>query len=239
MYDASTSPSSAAISSRAAGGSWVMSARDCIRSAAVDRRGVLVATGMRDAAPAAQESTMKATMYALAAVGILACGENNYVYTPQTANAVSAGLPAARTPIPQEQPQGAVEVTSYGITDLQPGSARVPALHVRMIVTNDGDDTPWRLDTTQQFVEIPGEGRSAPMYVNADVQTLPNLTIARHDRRVLDLYYPLQGRIRGDAQLPRFELLWQVDTAARTVASRTPFDRAEPAPGVAYGYDTS
>ena len=86
------------------------------------------------------------------------------------------------------------------------------------------------LDTTQQLVEIPGEGRSAPMYVNADVRTMPNLTIARHERRIVDLYYPLPATIRGDAQLPRFELLWQVDTASRTVASRTDFDRAEPAP---------
>ena len=174
-------------------------------------------------------AAMKPVIYVVA-VAISACaGESHYVYRPETANAVSAGMPAARTPIPQEQPQGAVEVTSYGITELRPGGgARVRALHVRMIVTNDGDDTPWHVNSGQQLVEIPAEGRAAPMYANADVQGLPDVTIARHDRRVLDLYYPLPTTIRGEAKLPRFELLWQVDTSAREVASRTSFDRVEP-----------
>lgn len=183
---------------------------------------------------------MKTPIYVLVAAGLFGCGERNYVYTPETTNAVAAGLPAARTAIPQERPQGAVEVVSYGVTDLQPGNTRVPALHVRMIVTNDGDDTPWRLDTNQQLVEVPGEGRSAPMYVNSDVQGLPDVTIARHERRVLDFYYPLPDTIRGEARLARFELLWQVETPARTVADRTSFDRvAREEPAVAAGYDAS
>lgn len=179
---------------------------------------------------------MRTPIHLLAATAIFACGGPSYVYTPQTANAVTSGLPAARTPIPQEQPQGAVEVTSYGTTQLQQADARVPALHVRMVVTNDGDSTPWTLDTRQQTVEIPGEGRATPMFANADVQTLPNLTIARGERRVIDLYFPLPATIQDDAHLPRFEMLWQVTTPARTVASRTSFDRIEREPvEVAYG----
>jgi hypothetical protein len=94
-----------------------------------------------------QERIMKTPIYAVVLVGIFACGDRDYVYTPETPNAVEAGLPAARTPIPQERPQGAVEVTSYGTTQLEQAGTRVPALHVRMVVTNDGDDTPWQLDT--------------------------------------------------------------------------------------------
>src|SRR5205823_5872901 len=108
----------------------------------------------------------------------------------------------------------------------------IPALHVRAIVTNDGDDTPWTMDATQQLVEISGEGRSRPIFVNADVTTLPNVTIARHERRVLDLYYALPDTIRSDARLPRFDLLWQVNTPSRTVASRTSFERVDRAPDV-------
>jgi len=183
---------------------------------------------------------MKTLLNVLVAAGMFGCGGQDYVYAPDTTNAVAAGLPAARTAIPPEQPQGAVEVVSYGVTDLHPGAARVPALHVRMLVTNDGDDTPWRIDTNQQFVEIPGEGRSAPMYVNSDVQGLPNVSIARHERRVLDFYYPLPDTIRDDSRLPRFELQWQVDTASRAVADRTSFDReVRDVPSVAVGYDAS
>ena len=167
--------------------------------------------------------------------GMLGCaGTSEYVYTPDIANTTAAGLPAARTPIPQEQPQGAIEVVSYGITDLRRDAMDIPALHVRAIITNDGDDTPWTLDTTQQLVSIPGEGQSRAMYVNADIGTLPNVTIAKHDRRVLDFYFPLPDTVRDEARLPRFELLWQVNTPARTVASRTSFDRVDKEPTVAY-----
>jgi hypothetical protein len=167
--------------------------------------------------------------------GALGCaGSSSYVYTPDTANATAAGLPAARTPIPQEQPQGAIEVVSYGVTELRRDAAAIPALHVRAIITNDGDDTPWTFDTTQQRVEIPGEGQSRAMYVNADIGTLPNVTIGKHERRVLDFYFPLPDTLRDESHLPRFELLWQVNTPARTVASRTSFDRVDRQPEVAY-----
>lgn len=166
--------------------------------------------------------------------GMLGCAANSdYVYQPDTTNAMAAGLPAARTPIPQEAPQGAIEVTSYGVTELRRDGMKIPALHVRAIVTNDGDAQPWTLDTTQQLVEIPGEGRSRPIFVNADVGTLPSVTIALHERRVIDLYYALPDTVRSASQLPRFDLLWQVNTPARAVASRTTFDRSDRAPEVA------
>jgi len=126
-------------------------------------------------------------------------------------------------------------VTSYGVTALRQDSTSVPALHVRAIVTNDGDATPWKLDTTKQMVEIPGEGQSRAMFVNADVGTLPNVTIGQHERRVLDFYFPLPDTMRDASHLPRFDLLWQIDTPARTVASRTSFDRLDKGPDtVAY-----
>jgi len=179
--------------------------------------------------------TLAASSGLVVIAGMLGCaGTSDYVYRPDTANATAAGLPAARTPIPQEQPQGAIEVVSYGITDLRRDDMKVPVLHVRAIVTNDGDDTPWTLDTTQQLVAIPGEGQSRAMYVNADIGTLPNVTIAKHERRVLDFYFPLPDTVRNEAKLPRFDLLWQVNTPARTVASRTSFDRVDVEPTVAY-----
>jgi hypothetical protein len=167
--------------------------------------------------------------------GMAGCaGTSDYVYTPDTANATVAGLPAARTPVPPEKPQGAIEVTSYGVTDLRRGDENIPALHVRAVVTNDGDDAPWTVDTTQQMVAIPGEGQSRALFVNSDVNTLPTVTIARHERRVLDFYFPLPATVRGESQLPRFEMLWQVNTPERAVASRTSFERVDKEPDVAY-----
>ena len=119
---------------------------------------------------------------------------------------------------------------SYGVTDLQREGTKIPALHVRAMVTNDGDDTPWTMDATQQLVEIPGEGQSRAIFVNADVGTLPNVTIARHERRVLDFYFALPDNIHRASQLSKFDMLWQVNTPERTVASRTSFDRVDRQP---------
>jgi hypothetical protein len=194
---------------------------------------------MRDAVVPVEESMMRSSLIAIAALG-LSCGGTEYVYRPQQPNTLSGGLPATRTEIPQERPQGSVEVLSYGVTNLRANDNRFPALHVRLIVSNNGDPTPWRLDTREQIVEIANEGRAAPIYVNGDVRTLPMVTIPQKSQRVLDLYYPLPATVEKASQLPRFELIWEVDTAARTVASRTAFDRIEPEPDYAvYPYGTA
>jgi hypothetical protein len=171
--------------------------------------------------------TTRETVFAFA-IALGACGEPTYVYSPETANAVSAsGQPAARIDIPQERPQGSIQIVSYGVTTLRQGETTVRALHVRETVSNDGDDTPWQVNTTHQLVAIPGEGQSRPLFANGDTHTLPIITIPRRARHVIDLYFPLPVTIHADSALPRFEVLWQVDTAARTVASRTGFDRQE------------
>ena len=161
----------------------------------------------------------------LAAAGLGGACEQGYVYTPTTPNATSAGLPASRTEIPQEHPQGAVEVASFGITKLRTDEGALRALHVRMIVSNDGDDVAWQLDTSQQLVELPGEGESRAMFVNSNAQGLPIITIGRRQRQILDLYFPLPESASRTSRLPQFDLHWQVTTPTRVVASSTTFDR--------------
>lgn len=179
--------------------------------------------------------SLRTTGLLAALIGVAACAEHQYIYEPDAPNArAPSGMPAARIDIPQERPQGAVELTSYGMTQLDADGHRVPALHVRMIVTNDGDATPWQVDTTQQLLAIPGEGRSRAMFVNSDVHTMPIVAVGQHERHVIDLYYPLPGPVRSAARLPRFEVMWQVDTAERRVASRTDFDRVDIQPNDFY-----
>lgn len=181
---------------------------------------------------------MRSHLLIAAALSVGAC-EQSYVYTPTTTNATTAGLPSSRTEIPQEQPQGSVEIASYGVTKLKSEDATMRALHVRMVVANDGDDVPWTLDTSQQLIELPGAGQSRPMFVNSSYQQGgPMLTIARHQRQVIDLYYPLPQTMAKNSKLPRFDLHWQVTTPQRMVASSTVFDRVteEPVDQYAYGY---
>lgn len=160
-------------------------------------------------------------------VALGCAGLDQYVYAPETANASQAGLPAARAMIPPERPEGSVQVTSSGVTELSPDHRQViPVVHVRMTVSNDGDATPWRVDTRNQLLEIPGEGRARALFANSDVRSVPIVTIPPGEQHVIDLFFPLpQGIDAG--HLPQFDLVWQVDTAARTVASRTAFDREQ------------
>jgi hypothetical protein len=170
--------------------------------------------------------------FLLVAPALLGCAAtSSYLYSPPAPSYWSDGYPTAELAVPPEAPQGKVAVTSFGVTEVAPdGSRPVAALHVRLAVSNDGDATPWTLTTSDQLVEIPGEGRSRPFFVNTDVQTLPTVSLAQHERRVIDLYYPLPTSIRDDSALPAFEVLWQVTTPARPYSSRTRFQRVEQAP---------
>jgi hypothetical protein len=160
----------------------------------------------------------------------------DYSYAPQPANAQAAGVPAERIGIPQEAPRGSIEITSYGMTALQ---GNVPALHVREIVRNDSDDAPWTLDSTKQLIEIPGEGQSRAAYAESDVHTLPQVTINRGERHVVDFYYPLPANIDGANGLPAFQVLWDVQTPARDVTAHASFDRVESPSVPAAAYDTA
>jgi len=180
---------------------------------------------------------MMKTAIALVVVAAIGCGGPEYVYTPEASNATVGGMPAARTSIPPERPQGGVDVVSYGTTQLHQGNADIPALHVRMTITNDGDAVAWAVDTREQLVDLPGEGRSSPIYVASDVPGLPVVSVARGQKRVLDLYFPLPATMKKEKHLAKFEVLWQVKTPERVVASRTAFDRVELEPYVDPFYD--
>lgn len=167
--------------------------------------------------------------------GVMSCsGTSSYIYQPSASNVSLHGLPAERIGIPQEAPQGSVEIASYGVTHLRTGDGEIPVLHVRMIVANESDATPWTIDSRQQMVEIAGEGRSRALYVNSDRDALPVLSIGQRERRVLDFYFPLPSTIHSDSGLRRFDVLWDVTTSSRAIASRTSFDRVTEQPQYAY-----
>ena len=162
------------------------------------------------------------------------CAED-YYYTPQVSNAQQNGLPASRIDIPPEQPNGSVQITSGGIAQVKPDAGgKVDVIHVRMVVSNDNDPTPWTVDTSQQILEIPKLGRSAPLFANSDARTMPKIVVARGERHVIDLYYPVPANMK-ESKLPEFDVVWNVVTGTRPIASRTVFDRAE----LQYAYDDS
>lgn len=167
----------------------------------------------------------------LLAGALAACGATDeYQYRPEQPTVSVAGSPAQRYAIPPEAPTGDVRVASTGVVTLRGQDGRdLRALHVRMIVDDEGDPTPWTVDLAEARVQIVGFGESRPMIVNSDLPG-PAIAVGQHQKRVVDFYFPLPPGVDSDARLPAFDFLWTIRTPARAVADRTSFTRARLAP---------
>ena len=154
-----------------------------------------------------------------------ACADNTYLFRPaQQATANVSGLPAARYSIPPEKPQGEVLVVSTGVTEIKPENSPQRALFARVIVTNNTDETPWRIDTRKQAAVF-GNNRVAPTYVNTFGEALPIVQIAKGEKRTLDFYFPVPAGTETNGDISQFDLSWNVETSGREIAERTAFDR--------------
>jgi hypothetical protein len=171
------------------------------------------------------------------------CAADRFYYQPaEQANAISGGHPAAQYSIPPGRLGGDVRVTSFGVTKLEPTGSddRVRVLHVRLDLANENGQQAWELDTRHVQVQFEGSRHSsAPAFANARDAGLPLVEIPPGEARTVDLYYALPADIKGERQLPRFEVVWRVRTDEGLVAERTPFERREiepPAPTTYYGF---
>jgi hypothetical protein len=164
----------------------------------------------------------------LAVVGGAGCAPFQYTFTPtEQVTATTDGVPAARYPVPPEMPRGTVYVTSFGVVqaDVAGTGQKTPLLAVRLTVSHDEGPVPWTVDTREQLLQIPGAGKSRAAFVNSDVAGAPVIPVASGQKRTIDLYYALPPSMATGAKIPSFDLLWQVHTAERPVAQRTPFQK--------------
>jgi hypothetical protein len=177
------------------------------------------------------------------ALAASACVEHEYVYKPVAhASAEIAGEVAASYAIPPEAPRGDVRIASFGFVDIAPRDApdlKSPALHVREIVANNGND-PWTLDTRGQRLSLEsglsGGEDSEPVYFTTESEVAPPIVIVPPGgKRTIDLFFPV-GQAFGEAdELPAFDIVWTVKTPSRAITERTPFERIELLPRY---YDT-
>jgi hypothetical protein len=179
----------------------------------------------------------------VASLTLSACAEDQFVYRPsEQATAHLGGLPAARYGIPPERPLGSVLVASSGLARVGFGDgAEQRMLAIRLVVSNNADDTPWTVDTRAQRAIVLGAGESRPVYANADVGLPPLLQVPRGKKLTIDLFYALPAERQDAKRVPEFDVIWQVETGERLVAERTPFERLEIEPdaypdGVYGGY---
>ena len=99
---------------------------------------------------------------------VLAGCAHEYTYQPtEHATGSIGGHVAADYQIPPAAPQGDVRLASFGLGELAPvkgSSESAPALHLRMVVSNNGAE-PWSVDTRQQKLDIEGSGPIAPAFL--------------------------------------------------------------------------
>jgi hypothetical protein len=169
-------------------------------------------------------------LWLAAALLTSACASGSYVYRPsEQATATLRGQPAARYALPPDAPRGDIKVASFGVARMElqvdtDNSEQIPTLQVRLVASNESD-APWKIDTRQLAVHIPGEQGRGPAYVNTDQGGLPEVTVPPRGQRTIDAYFPLPESLRGARDVPQFDVSWQVTLPDRVVAQRTPFER--------------
>lgn len=118
---------------------------------------------------------------------------------------------------------------SAGIVKLKPngGGEKIAALHLRMVLSNQESAVPWTVDPQAQSVSFPNAGAQvAPVFVQSDSSTAPNLVVDRGEIRTLDLYFQLPAKEKA-GDIPEFDFHWQVNAGARLAQETTSFDRVE------------
>lgn len=159
---------------------------------------------------------------------------HQYMYLPTGGTA--EGGPAASYPIPPQEPQGRVYVTSFGFADMKTAPQRPGALlHVRLAVSN-GSTTVWSVDVRDQKLLIVGRAPEAPSYVNTEAGSGPVYQVAPERASAFDLYFQLPPDLDKASQLGGFTLDWSVNAGGQRVADATAFQRHREEPEAYDGY---
>jgi hypothetical protein len=145
----------------------------------------------------------------------------------QTAEPIVAGTgsPTAGYPVPPEAPRGQLGVTARGVVSIAPrgGGEPQPMLAVELVVANDRDGGPWRLNAQAQRLTFASGETCSPALVSAGEPGAPVLLVPPGRSLRVDLYFPVPPGLEPEG-LARFQLSWRIETPAREVAALTPFE---------------
>jgi hypothetical protein len=145
------------------------------------------------------------------------------------------GTPGTSEPARDTRP--IVQLTSFGVAELMPeGNPSVTAVHVRAVVTNTVTDRLIALDMSKARAELVQGSTVGPVFVNADLMTLPITIVAPTEQRVIDFYFPLPPELDRD-NLTAFGFTWRmnVPSGAEAHAVLTSNDRGDPETAYAAG----
>lgn len=167
----------------------------------------------------------------LSTLGTLGCATKQYQYIADNKGLEQfTSNEGATYSIPSDEvKKGELKVMAYGVTHLTPNRdlSNVPAMHIRMIVTNNSAHHSWVLNPTDQLLEIPPKGASEPAYIDEDGKLSESTRITIHPgkKKVVDLYYPLTGDTTDPTKIPHFSILWRIHANDKVVNNVATFER--------------
>lgn len=141
---------------------------------------------------------------------------------------------------PANSPTGSVRVSSMGVVDIKPPDSpnTVPALHVKVAVSNEHEHGDWVFNAQDQFVALPNQTEVRPLMAKSDTSNSQTIVVQPGQLRSIELFFPLQGLDKSAKTLPEFDFHWQLRAGEQLVKQTTLFDRITipDAPAVIYPY---
>ena len=178
-----------------------------------------------------QRRKIKGVFVLLAIVAQAGCATARFTYLPagvagKYANEGQRGR--AYYAVPPEAPEGSVRTMYVGIVKLKAdgGGPEIPAIAVRMIISNQNGSMPWSVKTRDQTISIPDvDGPLAPTFVESNSEISDLLKVKPGEIRMLNLYYQLPPSASSADEISDFDFHWQVQTTKQLVKETTSFDR--------------
>lgn len=168
----------------------------------------------------------RAAALLLSLAAVTGCASERYRYIP--AQAADSGQYrhvdlVYDIPGPPAPSQGTVRVFSMGVVNLRKKgeTARAPALHLRIAISNGTLNDEWTLSTDEQTVTFANQGTAPPVVVNSDEISVPRIEVKPHDLRQLDLYYALPATDQSAPDMSDFAFHWTIHTGATQVVAQT------------------
>jgi hypothetical protein len=174
---------------------------------------------------------------------LMACASNQYKYVPAEHQKEGKRSAEAVYSEPSNESTGKVRVEAKGITELeqQGNHEKIPALHVRMAISNNKEKQNWYIYPKDQFISFPNQGPSYPILIRAGGKETSQVEIKPTELKTIELYFPLPGRAESESEIPEFDFHWRLKAGQSEVKEVTLFDRItlpiRVASNYPYGYD--
>ena len=147
------------------------------------------------------------------------CSSVQYYFAPKEETPLTPrGQLGATFAVPEGQSQSYVRIFPTEVRKVR-GQRVLP---VRYYLENT-DLSAWHLDATHQKLKIPGGGPEVVAMISDEPSQSSLTEVPKRKSRVWDIVFPLPDSIQSSADLPSFDLSWEVQVQPKTVTGTATF----------------